>query len=424
MSKQERRWLVAAVTVWAILLSLFVATARPWYPDAPLRNDFIAFWTGASLVHQGDGADLYDMEIQRTFQRELHAALDLSEVGVWEQGLIPYHNPPALALLMAPLATLPFSWGYLLWLALEAAAFLVAVALPLRGAPGGKGWVLLLLTFPAVADTLVWGQMVGFLLLAYSLAMLALASNRPVLGGAFLGLLWLKPQYGVIFPLVLLVKRRWRELGGMAATGLMLALLSFAAAGPLALNRYLELLQRIGGYYPPAESLVKEYAMVNWRSLLVHLLPGLPESTGSFLVLLLGGLTVLTSLLVWRGKWEPASPRFAGQILALTLATLIAALHSHFHGLAMLLVPLALVLSRMGWGPNLSLGWRRMLAGGYLLSLAVWPVTDLAWLVAPFSMFAILLLICEGQTSNLLLSASHLLCRSKPIRSGTALDQS
>lgn len=389
---------MAIIAGWAMLLSLFIFTARPWYPDAPLRNDFIAFWTGASLVRQGAGANLYDMEVQATFQRELHDGLELGEVGRWEQRLIPYHNPPALALLMAPLTILPFAWGYLLWLALEAIALIIAVALQLRGRPAGKGWAFMLLTFPAIADTLVWGQMVGFLLLAYSLALLALASNRPLLGGALLGLLWLKPQYGALFPLVLLIKGRWRELGGMAVMGSLLAVLSFAAAGPLALDRYLDLLHRIGGYYPPAESLVNEYAMVNWRSLLVHLFPGLPESTGSSLVLLLGGLTVLLSLLVWRGKWEPSSPRFAGQTLALTLATLIAAPHSHFHGLAMLLAPLALVLARTGWRPALSPGWRRMLAAGYLLGLGVWPISDLAWLMAPFSMVAILLLIRERWT--------------------------
>ncbi|MGI5835610.1 MAG: glycosyltransferase family 87 protein [Chloroflexota bacterium] len=406
MSSRERRCLAAVITVWAILLSLFVFTARPWYPDAPLRNDFIAFWTGASLVHQGNGADLYDMEAQAAFQRELRARLELGASGAREQRLIPYHNPPALALLMAPMATLPFNWGYLLWSILQAVAFLVAVAIPLRGSPGGRGWALLLLTFPAVADTLVWGQMVGFLLLIYSLALVALGANRPVLGGALLGLLWLKPQYGMIFPLVLLIKRRWRELAGMVATGSILVIFSFVAAGPLALHRYLELLQRIGGYYPPAESLVKEYAMVNWRSALAHLLPGLPETTGSFLVLLLGGVTVLISLLVWRGAWEPSSPRFAGQALALTLATLIAAPHSHFHGTAMLLAPLALVLGRVELGTGLSRKWRLMFAGGYLLALVVWPFTDLAWLVAPFFMFAVLLLIRENQISKALQSTS------------------
>lgn len=424
MSSRERCWLAAAVAAWSMLLSLFLFTAKPWYPDAPLRNDFIAFWTGAALVHGGNGANLYDMEVQAAFQRELRAGFGLGQAGGQEQRLIPFHNPPALALLMAPMASLPFSWGYLLWLSLEAIAFLVAVALPLRGSPGGKGWALLLLTFPAVADTLVWGQMAGFLLLFYSLALWALASNRPVLGGALLGLLWLKPQYGVIFPVVLLIKGRWRELGGMAATGLILVSLSFAAAGPSALHRYLELLQRIGGYYSPAESMVKEYAMINWRSLLMHLLPGLPESTGSFLMLLLGGITVLIALLVWRGRWEPSSPRFAGQTLALTLATLIAVPHSHFHGLAMLAAPLALVLARVGWGPALSHNWRMMVVGGYFLVLVVWAITDLAWLVAPSSTLVILLLIRDNRISNPLFSASSLMGELKPLRSGTALDRS
>ncbi|MCL4369939.1 MAG: DUF2029 domain-containing protein [Chloroflexi bacterium] len=390
------RLAAAGVAASLVVLTFAFVVVKPWVPEAPLVNDFISFWTAASLVREGAGSTLFDMGLQQGFQRDLRLQVaTLEEVRRQAGFLIPYHNPPALALLFLPLTWLPLYWAYLLWSALSLLATWVAVALPLRSRPRAWTVVLVLLTFAGVADCLLWSQIAGVLLLAVSLGLLALTSGRPVLGGALLGLLWLKPQYAVVFALVFLVKGRRRELAGMVGAGLAVAILSLAMVGFGGILSYLELLNRIGEFNPPADSLVKPYAMINWRALLLALWPGIPDSLGSALMLGLGAATVLASLLAWRGEWNPASPRFPRQMLVAVLATLVASPHSHFHGTVLLLAPLSMALARPMPGAVLSRAWGPMLALGYLLALLIWPVRSVGWLFVPYSLLAVGLLLVQ-----------------------------
>jgi hypothetical protein len=50
---------------------------------------------------------------------------------------------------------------------------------------------------------------------------------------------------------------------------------------------------------------------------------------------------MLAGLLLWRGKWDPHAPSFGPRFCALTLAALVGSYHSHPHGAALLIVPLA-----------------------------------------------------------------------------------
>ncbi len=364
------------------------------WPDSPLGTDFVSFWTAGSMVRGGVGASLYDMETQELYQTDLRLQIAVTPRASLFDGFIPYHNPPPLALLLVPLSLLPVSGAYLLWTVLNLVASLAAVTLVPGRRPTGIA-LLLMITFAGVLDNLIWGQMGGLLLLVLSLGMRLMAGGRPYLGGAVLGLLWLKPQYAALFPLVFLLKGRWRELAGICSTGVALAGVSWLMVGTEGILRYLELLQGIGVFYPPSASFVLPEIMVNWRAVLVHLFPGIPGSAGSYLVVLLGLATALTSLRVWRGKWDPTSPRFAIQILVLTLATLVAAPHSHLTGAALLLSPLSLAGLRPGTGLLDAKGWAPMIVLGYLLALLGLIASSVHWLLAPYFLAAMLLLIAQ-----------------------------
>jgi hypothetical protein len=392
MTVSERHYpklAAAGVTASVAVLVFAVGVVKPWLPEAPLGNDFISFWTAASLVREGVGSALFDMGLQQDFQQQLRLQTAAAETARGHASfLIPYHNPPALALVFLPLTWLPLYWAYVLWSVLSLLAILGAVALPLRGRPHARSMALALLTFAGVADCILWSQIAGVLLFAVGLGLWALSVGRPAAGGAMLGLLWLKPQYAVVFALVFLVKGRWRELVGMAAAGVAVVILSMLIVGLGGLLDYLQLLNRIGGFNPPPESLVKPYAMINWRALLVGLWPAIPDSLGTALMMGLGVATILVSLLVWEGDWDPTSPRFALQMLVVVLATLVATPHSHFHGTVLLLAPLAMALARPMPGMNSSWTWAFLLASGYLLALLVWPVRSLGWLFVPYSLLA------------------------------------
>ena len=388
------RLAVAGVTA-SILVSVYgFLLAEPWSPKFSLMNDFTSFWAAGVIVRDGKGPALYDNDLQRSIQTATR--LDASSSQVMSQNasyLIPFYNPPAMALLMVPLSLLPISWAMLLWSALSLLAMVMAVSLPLKRHPRAGALVLLLITFGPVCVTLRWGQMAGFLLLAVSLGMLSLGSGRPLLGGALFGILLLKPQYAAILALVFLAKRRWLELAGMMATGLLVALLSLAVVGLGGAAAYFELLARISAFTPPPESLVKPEVMINCLDLLIHLWPDIPAVLGSSLVLSLGAATALLSLVIWRGDWDPTSPRFAIQMLAVMLATLVSSPHSFIHGAVLLLAPLAVALSRSASNGVANRSWRPMLAIGYAVGVLVWWIEDLSWLLAVYMLVALGLLI-------------------------------
>lgn len=382
-------WTVALITITSNWL-------RPW-PDIILWSDFVSFWTGATLVRDGAGPALFDMETQRAIQVELRRQLatDLSLHGSVHN---PYHSPPPLALLFVPLTALPYDWAYLVWWGMSLLALVVAVAIPWREHPQRWTGTAAVLTMGGVAITLIEGQVNTLFLLAMSLGLRCLMSQRPSLGGALFGLLWLKPQYALLFALVFLVKGRWRELAGMAATGLGLAAVALMMVGPAGIAHYLTVLNEIGSFYPPAASLISPEAMINWRSILMHLWPGIPEASGYLAMMGLGLMTGLVSLLVWRGPWDPTSPRFGRQMLVVTIATLLASPHSHAHGTVLLLAPLALTLAHPTADGRFALLWPALLILGYLLSIVTfWPLTDQRWLMAPYLVVALGLLVASHE---------------------------
>src|SRR5207302_486324 len=81
--------------------------------------------------------------------------------------------------------------------------------------------------------------------------------------------------------------------------------------------------------------------MMNWRSIVLAARPGIGDQAGFALVSSLSLLTMALSLLPWRGRWQPDSPSFAPRFCLLTLGALISSYHSHLHGAALLVVPMA-----------------------------------------------------------------------------------
>jgi hypothetical protein len=71
----------------------------------------------------------------------------------------------------------------------------------------------------------------GFLTAALIGGILALLDRRPVIAGVLLGLLTLKPQLGIVFPILLVLTGRWRVIAVAAVTAISLAGLSCLCFG-------------------------------------------------------------------------------------------------------------------------------------------------------------------------------------------------
>ncbi len=180
--------------------------------------DFAAFWAAGRLTLEGTPALAYDWPA--------HRAAEVAGLGREFTGLMPWHYPPPVQLLVTPLAALPLFAAMALWVGATLALFLWTCwrILPHRNA------VLAGLAAAPTALTLVNGQ-IGFLIAALlGLALLDL-DRRPVRAGLLLGLLSLKPHLVVAVPVALIAAGRWRAVVSATATVLALAALSWAALG-------------------------------------------------------------------------------------------------------------------------------------------------------------------------------------------------
>jgi alpha-1,2-mannosyltransferase len=352
--------------------------------DRVITGDYPAFYTGAHLLHTGRGAELYDLQAQRSAQ----AALIGRPLASWQ----PYAYPPLLALALSPSAGLGYLAAFYLHAALMVAAllFLFWRLRPwlsgLCGTP--RAWAttwLLIASWHPVTRTAIGGQNT-----VLSLALLAgfgawIETGRPVLAGLCLGLLSYKPQLLPLLALCALLRRQRLALAIAAATALghyLLGALFCGSSWPLAWLRMLVDYRRL-------EWASNRYNHVSLWALASQLLPS------AWAPICAGAATLAVIALVARGALDPN--RSWSAVFGLAVAgTALASPHMQYYDAALLLLPVLLGLDaqrRAGRYPKLRL--RLLLACGYVgyplylygarLGVQPWCVANLlvfVWLVA------------------------------------------
>ena len=126
--------------------------------------------------------------------------------------------PPTLLLLAAPFGLLPYLPALAAWTATGIAVFVGA----LRGWTRDGRSIALALFAPAGVFGLISGQL-AWLGAAALLTGLRWRERRPVAAGVLFGLLTIKPQLGVLLPVLLLATRNWRAIAAASATAALLA---------------------------------------------------------------------------------------------------------------------------------------------------------------------------------------------------------
>jgi arabinofuranan 3-O-arabinosyltransferase len=100
----------------------------------------------------------------------------------------------------------------------------------MRAIVGRSFGLLLAAAFPVVFTNTLVGQN-GFLTASLIGGTLVLMPRWPVLSGICLGLLSYKPQYGLLFPLVLIAAAQWRVFFTAGVVAVLMAMLSWLAFG-------------------------------------------------------------------------------------------------------------------------------------------------------------------------------------------------
>src|SRR6266566_6258082 len=167
-----------------VFLAIVVLVFSAVFWTASGRNlekiDFSVTYLGARMVHQGQGANLYDL----TEQVKLRSAL------YQHPNPLIYEHPPFEALLLSPLGALPYKTAYLIWGSINAMLWLVLpyVLRQYAAVPeDGLAYLALWFIFAPLGVALYQGQSSIILLLVYTLTFINLKGRRDLLAGAFLG---------------------------------------------------------------------------------------------------------------------------------------------------------------------------------------------------------------------------------------------
>jgi arabinofuranan 3-O-arabinosyltransferase len=177
-------------------------------------NMFVAGW---EALH-GHAASVYDPA------EHLRAQDGLVGAGRAVFSLWPY--PPSYFLLLAPLATLPYLPAFWIWCLATLSLSVAVVYLIVRRRPA----IAVALASPFTFWNILVGQS-GFLTTSLLGGSLLALERRPVLGGALIGCLTYKPQWGILIPIALIAARQWRALASATAVSVLLASVSAAAFG-------------------------------------------------------------------------------------------------------------------------------------------------------------------------------------------------
>jgi hypothetical protein len=136
-------------------------------------------------------AQAYDWDIQKQ--------VEVAKLGQDFVGYFAWHYPPPFLFVASLLAQLPYQVAFIGWVVISFLPFLVAM----RAIVGRNFGYLLAFAIPMAFINALVGQN-GFLTAPLIGGTLYLIPVRPVLAGICLGLLTYKPQYGLLFPIMLI----------------------------------------------------------------------------------------------------------------------------------------------------------------------------------------------------------------------------
>jgi alpha-1,2-mannosyltransferase len=218
---------VAAGVFFAVLeVCYFVMAGRHLSGPIPsdgfgtaIGRDFVNTWMGGRSAFSGGPAAWFDFETYNTVLRHLTGRADLPDL-FWSY-------PPHLILFIWPLGLLPYLPAYAVWCAAGLALYLWAA----RSGGADRKYMLFLAVAPGVAVNVFFGQN-GFVTAALLVGGFANLERRPVVSGILFGILTVKPQFGLLVPVLLVLTGRWRVIAAAVATAAVLVAATALWFGP------------------------------------------------------------------------------------------------------------------------------------------------------------------------------------------------
>src|SRR3979490_60297 len=251
-----------------------------------IPTDFVNVWSAGKLVLDGHPAWAYDWAIQKQVQGAV--------LGQSYEGNFAWPYPPPFLFIAVLLAHFPYAVAFIGWAAISLVPYL-AVMRAIVGRPFG---LLLAAAFPVVLTNTLVGQN-GFLTAALIGGTLVLIPVRPILAGICLGLLSYKPQYGLLFPLVLVAASQWTVFFTARVVAVAMAVASWLVFGTESWQAFFHWLPMF------SQTFLTEGKAPWWKlqSLfaLVRYFGGTEQLAWVFQWIMSGAVAVLLALM-WRGR--------------------------------------------------------------------------------------------------------------------------
>ena len=339
-----------------LLMGAWTALALPsmrYWKNLPVGHDFFGFWCAARLAADGRPEAAYEPD----------AIMAVHQVGVPGLGHLdqPWLHPPTFLLVLLPLGMLPYLPALVLYVA---ASLTFWAALVRRMFADPRAWVVAA-AFPAGLLNLFWCQD-GFLTAGLAgLALLALDA-QPVLAGVLIGLLAIKPNLAMLFPVALLAGRRWTAFGAATAAGVGFTALSGAAFGWSILPAFLHSLTTVPALFASHPIALFWMWSVDAAALTLGMPPLAAMSLHAAVALVAAGCVWTT----WRADSAPMEAKLA----TLSAASLLVSPYVHLYDMTWVGLAIAWLV-KLGMRTGFRRGEREFLVVAWICS---------AWIALPF----------------------------------------
>jgi Glycosyltransferase family 87 len=324
-----------------LVFCLFGQFAVVWTQLEDIRDghfDFVLYYSGAKIVSDGNGSQLYDLRVQRDYQRKFGARDK-------ERDLPFNHLPYELLALLIP-AKFSFPVAHALWAAIN--IFLLAVMLarlfPFLEAQHRPLFAMMLFAYFPTITALKMGQDSVITALLLVETFVSLKRTRYAIAGGLLALGLYKPQFVLPIVGIFLLHRRWSAILGFLSAGLLLGAISLAMVGWDGLmglfSLWLPMIQRGNVVWPEL--------MTNLRGL-VYMILDLGGLSGATNILTLGLSIVayVISLRLWPRSADERDELFDMRFALAIVMTVLVSFHLYSYDGALLAISLIIMLNRV-----------------------------------------------------------------------------
>jgi hypothetical protein len=367
MSRRSSGIAALLLAISALVLAHYVQVWAAIPKSQSTTSDFAGTYAAASLWRSGHSADLYNVPVEERL---------MASEGVPANHLyIPFENPPAAAVLVAPLTALDAAGAYRVWSILQLLMLAAALWIAARTALWGNGVSNLAklatggLALAGFGTGLLFveGQWDGLSALGLALAYAGWRRGRPGWAGFALAVTAAiaKPHLAVGIAAFMLGRRDWRALAGATAGVLAVVGGSLLVVGPGGISAF------VAAVLTPSNS---PLAQMQGATGLFSSLLGV--TIGAYALALVASLFAVAAAgllgAISRRRGDLLEPALAGAVAL----SLFASLHLLGHDLT-LLAPMFVVF--VAWQSRIDAAERRPWPGrSTLVAILAWVALSLA----------------------------------------------